>query len=88
MFRNNYNKKIFKLSSWEKKDKKTLAKKPLNKRIVFESLSGTERRASSKAQFLYIILLIVIGAVFYFVGSPSKKKVEPIKINDSLIQKQ
>jgi len=88
MFKSNFEKRSFKLSSWEKKDKKTLAKVPLNKRIVFDSLSGTERRASSKAQLLYLILLFIIIAVFYFVGSPSKKQVEPILIDDELIQKQ
>lgn len=87
MFKSNYEKRSFKLSSMGKSEKEIKSKLPINKRIVFDSLSGTERRASLKVQLLYVILLLMIAAVFYFVGGPSTE-VKPVKIDDRLIEKQ
>jgi len=87
MFKSSYEKRSFKLSSMGKSEKETKSKLPLNRRVVFDSLSGMERRASSKVQFLYVILLLMIASVFFFVGGPSTE-VELIKVDDSLIEKR
>ena len=87
MFKSSYNKRTFRLSSWEKNDKKSRLKTPLNERIVFDSLAATERKVSPKAQLFYGIVLLMIFATFYFLGFPTKE-VKVIKIDDALIEKQ